>query len=258
MKLVVRAGSFAALAAGVTGCAVGAGAGEPIAQALDAQQVVAPTTIADWQRGLSRLSELRRAALAPRTQRIALTIHEPRSGRVISARGALALAPPEALRMILIGPGGTTALDLWLRGDRFQFEVPAIDLKRRGDLRGPRADRRGLPVDFLAWWLLRPASGKLLFQARQGAAHRFVLRDGDAVVDLRAWDDGRIEARRTSWSLEVPRRRIDDEIVEAQAGRCSTIRYRQVSTGLTVEVTCEGEALGRPAGRALSDPEGTP
>src|SRR4029079_240686 len=100
---------------------------------------------------------------------------------------------------ILLGPGGTTALDLWAKDDQFRFAVPAIDLLRRGDASTPREQMRGLPVDFLKWWLLRPAEGSLLWHERKGPAERFVLRDGPAIVDLCALDDGAVIARRMTW-----------------------------------------------------------
>jgi hypothetical protein len=212
-----------------------------------------PTT-AEWRRGLDRLAALRRSVASPRTQRIAVEIREPRSGRTLAARGAVALAPPRALRMILLGPGGTTALDLWMEGSAFRFAVPAIDLNKRGDLGGPREERRGLPVDFLGWWLLHPLDGELLWHGREAASDRFVLRDGGAVIDLRAADDGRVEARRSSWSGPE---RLDEETIHAAAFGCAEARYHQRSTGLDVIVRCEGETLGAPPARALADPEGS-
>jgi hypothetical protein len=163
--------------------------------------------------------------------------------------------------MILLGPGGTTALDLWIDGPRYRFEVPAIDLKKRGDARGPAEERRGLPVDFLGWWLLRPAAGALLWHAREAGADRFVLRDGAAIVDLHAADDGAVEARRSTWSMrsaegaEGPPRLLDEETVRAKAIGCATVQYHQRSTGLDVTVTCEGETAGAPPARALRDPD---
>ena len=220
-----------------------------------AAELPAPA-LSDWRRGLERLAALRRAAAGARTERLALALREPRTGRVFQARGAVAIAPPRALRMILLGPGGTTALDLWTSGARYRFAVPAIDLIKRGDLGAPRAERRGLPVDFLGWWLLRPAGGVLLWTARSPGADRFVLRDGNAVVDLRAFDDGRVEARRTTWSDAGER--VDDETVSAAKMGCASVRYHQGSTGLDVTVTCEGEALGDPPARALADPDAEP
>jgi hypothetical protein len=220
-------------------------------------------TLAAWRQGRETLEALRRATSGARTERIALTIREPRTGRIFTARGAAAILPPRALRMILLGPGGTTALDLWIDGDRWRFAVPALDLVKRGDLRAPPEQRRGLPVDFLAWWLLRPASGKLLWHARADGCDRFVLRDGAAVVDLRAGDDGRVEAQRSAWSTgEGGPHRVDEETVSAPRLDCAPgagpVRYHQASTGLDVTVTCEGRAEGDPPARALVDPDGPP
>lgn len=218
-------------------------------------------TVAEWQQGRAALEALRRATAGARTERLAITIREPRSGRVFTARGAAAILPPRALRMILLGPGGTTALDLWIDGDRWRFAVPALNLVKRGDLRAPPEERRGLPVDFLAWWLLRPASGRLLWHARADGSDRFVLREGAAIVDLRLSDDGRVEARRSAWSTgEDGPRLVDEETVSAPRLDCAPgagpVRYHQLSTGLDVAVTCEGRTEGDPPARALVDPDG--
>jgi hypothetical protein len=157
--------------------------------------------------------------------------------------------------MILLGPGGTTALDLWLAGDRYRFAVPAIDLDRRGELDAPPATRRGLPVDFLAWWLLAPARGELLFHDGGEDRDRFVLRDGHAVVDLTAHRDGRLEARRSTWARG---RRLEEETVVADRIGCASVRYHQGSTGLDVTVHCEREVPGEPPARALEEPERKP
>jgi hypothetical protein len=217
-----------------------------------------PPTASEWQRGLARLDALRAAAARARTSRIALDLREPHTGRVLSARGAVAVSPPRALRMILLGPGGTTALDLWVDASRFRFAVPAIDLQKRGDLSAPREERRGLPVDFLAFWLLGPLRGELLWYERtvqRGGTDRFVLRDGAAIVDLTASDDGRLEARRAAWSESTPPRLIEEETVVAGGLGCAEVRYHQGSTGLDVSVRCEGEQPGEPAARALADPD---
>lgn len=241
----------AALALAATSCA---------APLNDARGSSAPT-LASWQKARKRLAEIRGEASGsgPRTMRLALTLREPRTGRTLEARGAVAVAPPEALRMILLGPGGTTALDLWVRGDRFRFAVPAIDLLRRGDATTPREAMRGLPVDFLRWWMLRPASGKLLWHVAQEGGDRFILRDGQATIDLfAAPGKGRVEARRTTWTSpagEEPRR-IDEETIEADRMGCGAVRYRQASTGLAITVDCEGEETSRaPNERAFADPD---
>ncbi len=220
--------------------------------------VVEAPSVAEWGAARRALLRLHAAAATPRTLRLSLTLREPRTGRVLSARGAVAIRPPRALRMILLGPGGTTALDLWIQGDQWRFAVPAIDLRKRGDLRAPREERRGLPVDFLAFWLLRPASGRLLWHAREGDGDRFVLRDGAAIVDLRAFGDGRLEARRATWSSppgDGSPRLLDEETVLASGPGCAEVRYHQASTGLDVTVVCEGETIGEPPPRALADPD---
>jgi hypothetical protein len=211
-------------------------------------------TLAEWQAARARLTSLR-AQVTPRTLRVALALREPVSGRVLEARGALAIDPPASLRMILLGPGGTTALDLWIQGDRFRFAVPAIDLLKRGDGSSPRAARRGLPVDFLRWWLLRPAGGRLLWAAREASSDRLVLRDGEAIVDLRVDDGGAVTARRTTWTSSPTPHVLDDETVNAARVGCGEVRYRQASTGLEVTVRCEGEEPSPPNPRAFIDPD---
>jgi hypothetical protein len=218
-----------------------------------------PDTLAEWQGALARLASLRASAAGATTRRIALTLREPTTGKVLSARGAVAVLPPRALRMILLGPGGTTALDLWIDRERYRFAVPVIDLKKRGDLRGPREERRGLPVDFLSFWLLRPAGGRLLWHGREPGSERFVLADGSAIVDLHAFDDGHVEARRSTWSEPAPDgapgHLLDEETVAAEGLGCAGVRYHQRSTGLSVSVTCESETRGDPPARALADPD---
>jgi hypothetical protein len=242
------------------------GAGDARAARQRAMALAAPTPVI-WRQARKRLGTLRRdgEGLGERTLRVRLALREPRTGRSIEARGAVALAPslraapgepPGALRMILLGPGGTTALDLWAHGERFRFAVPALGLERRGDAATPRASLRGLPVDFLRWWLLRPASGELLWYERLGRAEAFVLRDGQAIIELRAVEGGPIGARRTTWLGEGVRRRIDEEVVIAERMGCGTVRYAQASTGLLVTVICEGEERARsPDPRAFVDPD---
>ncbi len=221
---------------------------------------LAPQTSASWRGGIERLATLRRGAARDeaRTFRVTLSLREPFTGKTLRARGAVAVSPPDALRMILVGPGGTTALDLWTRGDRFRFAVPAIDLVKRGDDRTARASMRGMPVDFLRWWFLRPAEGTLLWHERKLDADRFVLRDGAAIVDLVARDDGRLTATRSTWERDPAGElhRLEEEQVEASGVGCSNVSYRQRSTGLRVEVTCEGEEhAAAPSPRAFEDPD---
>jgi hypothetical protein len=229
-----------------------------------------------WREARRRLEELRRRAEGPgpRTLRVRLALREPRTRQLLEARGAIAIAPltggheapgargdtrsDGALRMILLGPGGTTALDLWARGDRFRLAIPALDLLKRGDTSTPRSAMRGLPVDFLRWWLLRPADGTLFWYERSTGVDGFFLRDSDAVVELWVAKDGRIGARRATWSKAPGRhpRLLDEEVVIADGLGCGQVRYTQASTGLLITVTCEGEERERaPDPRAFLDPD---
>jgi hypothetical protein len=218
---------------------------------------LAPPTFAQWKAARARLASIR-AQVTPRTLRVALSLREPFTGRVLEARGALAISPPASLRMILLGPGGTTALDLWIQGDRYRFAVPAIDLLKRGDASSPREARRGLPVDFLRWWLLHPADGRLLWAARAASIDRLVLRDGEAIVDLHVAEGGAVSARRTTWTSLPTRHTLDEETVEAERIGCGKVRYHQASTGLEVTVRCEGEETAAPSPRAFVDPDTLP
>jgi hypothetical protein len=240
----------------LTACAPSSAAHEPSWLPRDAR-LSAPST-AEWRAARRALAELREQSRSPRTLQIALTLREPTTGRVLEARGAAALAPPDALRMILLGPGGTTALDLWIKGERYRFAVPAIELTKRGDTRAPAAERRGLPVDFLRAFLLRPAEGQLLWAEREGTAMRYLLRDGETLVDLRSFEHKRIEMRRSTWTSErpgAPVHLLDRETVSAAGLGCAEVRYRQASTGLEVHVRCEGERAGTPNPRAFADPD---
>jgi hypothetical protein len=252
---MIRASAAALVALAACSCAAAAPAAPP------------GPTLAEWRAARSRLAGIRRLSegTGQRTLRIAMKLREPYTGQTFDARGALAIKPPHALRMILLGPGGTTALDLWVSGDRFRFAIPAIDLLRRGDAATPRASMRGLPVDFLRWWLLRPASGKLLWHLSEPDADRFFLRDGSSLVDLRLTARGELVARRTTWTLDPPDapighappspRSIGEELVTASGIGCVPVRYTQVSTGLEVAIRCEGEADRPPDPRAFLDPD---
>lgn len=240
----VRGCAFAVIAIASSACAP-AGARSP---------ALVPPTLAEWQAARARLASLRHE-IVPRTLRVALSLREPVTGRVLEARGALAVAPPASLRMILLGPGGTTALDLWIQGESWRFAVPAIDLLKRGDASSPREARRGLPVDFLRWWLLRPADGRLLWASREASTDHLVLRDGEAIVDLHAADSGAVTARRTTWTLLPTPHQLDEETVDAERLGCGKVRYHQASTGLEVTVRCEGEEPTRPSLRAFVDPD---
>lgn len=213
-----------------------------------------PTGIAEWRAARAHVGELasRHRPAEPYSMNLILELDQPHLGRRMRARGAVAVRPPEALRMILLGPGGTTALDLWVCRDEFRFAVPAIDLERRGDARTPDEELRGLPVAFLSWWFLRPFDGRLLsFSDADARGRRFVIADGADVIHLLEFSSkaerGRLSVERLSNG--------DEESMDVDAARCGTVRYRQRSTGLDIEVRCESLNAKPPPARAFADPD---
>lgn len=209
----------------------------------------------------TRLEALRADASRERTQKLQLELDAPYLPSKVTARGAMALSPPDRLRMILLGPGGTTAMDLWLSGARFRFAIPAIDRVVRGDERTPERQRRGLPVDFLRWWTLDALSGELVAARAHDGDLEVLLREPARVTEATLKRDGSISAHRT-WFGEVDAEgrtpQIEEEWVEAGPNKdgagCRDAVYRQRSTRLVVSARCESERDGVSA-PALVDPD---
>jgi hypothetical protein len=221
------------------------------AQAASLRAADRAPTRTEWLAARQRLAELRARYVPARayTMNVTLELTEPFTGQQLRARGAMAVSPAaQALRMIMLGPAGTTALDLWVCRDRFRFVLPAADLTRRGDGRTAPSEQKGLPVAFLRWWLLDPLGGQLLSALDGEHGPRYLLRDADAVVDVRA-SPGR--------GLEVERRsKRDQERVEVEGPGCAQVRYHQASTGIDLWVRCEQLDLTRPpAAEAFADPD---
>ncbi len=110
-------------------------------------------------------------------------MRDPHTGKVFQARGAVAVDPRHALRMILIGPGGVTALDAWITDERFRFVVPPISLERRGG--GDAESARGLPIGFFRWWMLHPLDGRLLAAWNRDEGPLYLLRNHEETVLFR-------------------------------------------------------------------------
>lgn len=200
-----------------------------------------------------RLASISRSVPVERTEKISLTIEAPYLPADIRARGAVAVRTPDSLRMILLGPGGTTAMDLWSHGERFRFAIPALERTIVGDASTPLEKKRGLPVDFLRWWMLRPLGGKLLAARRVGDDLEILLDDDGRVTTATLKDDGQVMAHRRWWS--EGRGVVDEEWLEATGLGCATVRYRQRSTSISVVAVCESRREGASA-RAFEEPAG--
>jgi hypothetical protein len=178
-------------------------------------------------------------------------MRQPRSGRVLDARGGIAVAPGRALRMILVAGAGATMLDAWVTRDEWRIAVPPAGLVRRGGAEDPR----DLPVGFLRWWFFRPLEGTL-FAARgsEGDGARedvFLLRDRDgAAIELRAGRCLRASRRRNART-----ERVDECMARAVPSPGDRVRYEDESSGLTVDLQLESLAAAPPDEDAFRDPD---
>jgi len=180
---------------------------------------------------------------------VRLSIVDPRSGRHYQARGAVAVSPARAARMMLLGPGGTTALDVWVTRDRFRFAVPSMQLERRGGASTEEA--KGLPIGFLRWWFLAPLEGRLLLARSSEGESAWLLREGTATVTIRT--DGRrfFAVRRQGEALEGL-----EWIGQGLAPRAGArARYVEGTYGLRVEVVVEEVMRDEPDPAAFEDPD---
>jgi hypothetical protein len=227
-------------------------------------------TAREWTRLRERLAIARDAA--PTTayvEHLVLAMREPRTGKVFQARGAVAVDPGRALRMILVGPGGVTALDAWVTDARFRFEVPGIAYVRRGGV-DPAAER-GLPIGFLRWWILHPLDGRLLAGWTRDDGALFLLRQGDETVLLR---EGRSAQKRRTHVVAALRDGASAQSAGRSApegGRVQRLewygsapgaphagdmaRYIDGASGLEVEVKVEDVQKEPPDGAAFLDPD---
>jgi hypothetical protein len=247
--------ALALLMLAAVGCAPPKGSRSPyeiIAKqpATEVAQEVPNVTQAEWTVARSRLSRLRSGRpTRPFVERVHLAISDPRTGREYEARGAVAINPGRAARMILIGPGGTTALDVWVTKERFRFAVPAIKLEKRGGT-DPN-ESKGLPIGMLRWWFLSPLAGRVLLARSTAAESAWILRDGAATVTVRS--DGRrfVALRREGETLEGIEW-LSRGLVPQQGEHG---RYIEGRFGLRVDVIVEEVLTTEPEPEAFSDPD---
>lgn len=193
-----------------------------------------------------RLDALRqRWAPSSRTLSLSVDLEEQRSGHTLSARGACAVRPPDALRLQLVGPAGSLAMDLWIQGDRARLALPVLDRVEHA----PEAFGPGRPTAFLRWWLLGPLDGEIVqvWKSSQGDAFRWALRSPREGLILVTSAGESLSLERSSGEAR--------EVIEARGGPCGVSSYRSEAAHLTVQLRCEGERSSV-APRAFEDPEG--
>jgi len=207
-------------------------------------------TQAEWTLARERLTKLREAQpTKPYAEVVRVAMHEPKTGKTFEARGAVAVDPHKAIRMILVGPGGATALDAWATADRFRLAVPALDLVRRGTV----ADG-ALPIGFFRWWFLHPFDGRLLTARAKPASTLFVLRQGTATITIleeTAGAQAGLATRRDGKALD----RLAWVGKDLGPGEGDRALYQQPSTGLQVMVDVESIATDPPDPAAFVDPD---
>lgn len=227
--------------------------------AVSPAQWVHPTR-EQWREARAALESLK--AGVPRTPyvaTIATTLRDARSGRTVDGRGAIAIAPGEAVRMILVGGAGATLLDAWVTKQRWRVAVPPLDIVRRGGSENPI----GLPVGFLRWWFVSPFDGTLFAAAVGPSRDLWLLRDRDAVIDLRRTSsDGKAHVTATR-RLPGHAERIDQYGAGSSplaASPGDRVAYVDETTGLRVTVAVESIAPAPPDPEAFKnpDPEGAP
>jgi hypothetical protein len=174
--------------------------------------------------------------------RLALDLETP-GGAVVRGRGALAVAAPHALRMVLLGPGGTTAMDLWVCRDAFRLGL--LDRVARGDVaRASAEELRGLPVALLGWWLLMPLAGSLQWADEDARGWRWLVRDSGGWWRVGAAGD-RVSIERGSGP--------GHERLEADLVPCGVAAYERA--GVRMRVRCEERIDAPPPAAAFADPD---
>jgi hypothetical protein len=193
-----------------------------------------PADLATWAEARDALATLREPDHGPRTRTIKLTLSAPYLPTDVSARGAVATRPGE-LRMVLLGPGGATAMDVWSSGGRYRLSIPAT-----GKILTEETSEtdRGLPVEFLRWWLLEPLGGTLSAARQETGGLAMLLRREDSFVDVRLESSGRLFATRTETATGARERVVADHL------GCGRVEYYVESTRLSAVVECESERPG--------------
>lgn len=139
-----------------------------------------PVTQPEWKEARAEVARLRETVpSAPRVEQVRVAFRGP-SGIGFDGRGAIAVAPGRALRMILLGPGGRTALDVWATPDRYRLAVPDLSILERGGAAAPAH----LPIELFREWFLTPLSGRLLAAGHAGARTIYLVRSPRQVLEL--------------------------------------------------------------------------
>ncbi|GAC1353023.1 MAG: hypothetical protein NVS3B20_17270 [Polyangiales bacterium] len=164
----------------------------------------------------NQLTSLARAPQVAFREELNIALRDPLSGRGFEGRGVVVVRPQQALRMILLGPGGATVMDVWIRGARFRVAIPPLDRVVRGDTSTGAATMRGLPVALLWRWLVVPFEGTVL------ALHAGHIDTQGNVVETMA--DVGAKGGETSITPDTPNQ---DFVAFLRRGRSFEVRSRE-------------------------------
>ncbi len=211
-----------------------------------------PATQESWSHLGRELQERRLSQpKAPWSAGLRITMRDPTSGRVIDGRGAIAVEPGQAVRMVLTGAAGATMLDAWVTTTRWRVAVPPLEVVRRGDAMEPR----DMPVGFLRWWFLTPLSGGLFAASSTDDGSLWLLRHGDAVIELREASCSRGRLMHATRRLAGHAETVDECRAQAAPSAGDSARYFDETTGLCVDVLLESIGTQPPSDDAFRDPD---
>ena len=199
-------------------------------------------------------------------QELTIGIKDLASGRGFEGRGVILVLPRHALRMILLGPGGTTAMDVWMRDGRFRVAIPALSRVVRGDAATPRAQMRGMPVDLL-WRLLVDPFGSIAFARRghpdehgvvSGEGFTAWMRRGPGVAEVRtrygnrmgAWffDHGRLAGIATGSETGLGEATVPTSVDYVGLDPAMEVRVASASASLVARSSVSPKVFADPDG----------
>jgi hypothetical protein len=209
-------------------------------------------TAQSWSQLSQELEQQRLARpRAPWSAGLRITLRDPTSGRVVDGRGAIAVEPGQAVRMILTGAAGATMLDAWVTPTRWRVAVPPLEVVRRGDLLEPR----DMPVGFLRWWFLTPLTGVLFAATFMDEGRLWLLRQGGAVIELREGSCSRGRLLHATRRLKGRGETVDECSAHPAPSVGDSARYVDEASGLCVDVLLESIATEPPSDEAFRDPD---
>ena len=241
--------------------ALALGGASSSSRASTASPVLLIDSQSEWRDARAELVALRRQVpTTPRVELVRISVRG-QGGVRFDGRGAVAIKPHHALRMVLLGPAGRTALDVWATPERYRLAVPDLDIVEQGGTSAPTH----LPIELFREWFMTPLGGRLLAAGTTRSGDRiFILKANARSLELRI---GAVDvAGRRRYSI----RKHDatgGESAEWEArtlwpGVGDVVRFRRPSMGLELAVEIEGLSSDPPEDAAFDPPtasiEGAP